>query len=109
MKETVSIIHSDRGSQYTAKIYCAYSENNNFNLSYSAKGCPYGSAPMQSFNSIIKKELVNPTHYETFEQAHMSIFTFIEKLYNRERIHGSIKLIISYYLEVNKVIIYIIL
>jgi transposase InsO family protein len=84
------VLHSDRGSQYTAKVYRNYCTDNNFNLSYSEKGCPYDNAPMESFNSIIKKELINHTHYEKFEQAYLSIFTFIEKWYNRERIHGSI-------------------
>ncbi len=85
------ILHSDRGSQYTAEIYRNYGRDNDIKLSYSEKGCPYDNAPMESFNAIIKKELVNHTHYETFDQAYMSIFTFIEKWYNRKRIHGSIK------------------
>ena len=84
------ILHSDRGSQYTAEIYRNYGKDNDIQLSYSEKGCPYDNAPMESFNAIIKKELVNHTHYETYDQAYMSIFTFIEKWYNRERIHGSI-------------------
>lgn len=83
-------LHSDRGSQYTAKVYRTYCSKNDFNVSYSEKGCPYDNAPMESFNAIIKKELINHTHYETFDQAYMSIFTFIEKWYNRKRIHGSI-------------------
>jgi transposase InsO family protein len=85
------ILHSDRGSQYTAEVYRRYSEENDIKLSYSAKGCPYDNAVMESFNAIIKKELVNHTHYETFNDAYISIFTFIEKWYNRKRIHGSIK------------------
>lgn len=84
------ILHSDRGRQYTAEVYRNYGRNNDLRLSYSSKGCPYDNAPMESFNAIIKKELVNHTHYETFDQAYMSIFTFIEKWYNRERIHGTI-------------------
>lgn len=45
---------------------------------------------MESFNAIIKKELINHVIYNTFEDAKISIFNFIEKWYNRERIHGSI-------------------
>ena len=63
---------------------------NDFNLSYSEKGCPYDNAPMESFNAIIKKELINHVIYNTFEDAKISIFNFIEKWYNRERIYGSI-------------------
>ena len=45
---------------------------------------------MESFNAIIKKELVNHIIYDKFDDAKMSIFNFIEKWYNRERIHSSI-------------------
>lgn len=87
----ILVLHSDRGKQYTSGVYKDYcSSVELLNLSYSSKGCPYDNAPMESFNAIIKKELINHTHYETFDQAYMSIFTFIEKWYNRQRIHGSI-------------------
>ena len=86
----VIVLHSDRGRQYTAEVYRNYCSANDFNLSYSEKGCPYDNAPMESFNAIIKKELINHVIYNTFEDAKISIFNFIEKWYNRERIHGSI-------------------
>ena len=35
--------------------------------------------PMESFNAIIKKELINHVIYNTFEDAKISIFNFIEK------------------------------
>ena len=85
-----TVLHSDQGCQYTSHIYRQMAEELNISLSYSAKGCPYDNAPMESFNAVIKKELINHTIYETFEQAYQSIFIFIEKWYNRERIHGSI-------------------
>lgn len=88
----VLVLHSDRGKQYTADVYREYSRSVELlNLSFSAKGCPYDNAPIESFNAIIKKELINHTHYTTYDQAYISIFTFIEKWYNRERIHGSIE------------------
>lgn len=86
----ILILHSDRGKQYTAELYRNFGKRYDINLSYSEKGCPYDNAPTESFNAIIKKEMINHTHYETFDQAYMSIFTFIEKWYNRNRIHGSI-------------------
>ena len=75
----VIVIHSDRGRQYTAEVYRNYCSANDFNLSYSEKGCPYDNAPMESFNAIIKKELINHVIYNTFEDAKISIFNFIEK------------------------------
>ncbi len=87
----ILVLHSDRGKQYTSEVYKDYcSSIELLNLSYSSKGCPYDNAPMENFNAIIKKELINHTHYETFDQAYISIFTFTLKWYNRQRIHGSI-------------------
>ena len=58
----VIVLHSDRGRQYTAEVYRNYCSANDFNLSYSEKGCPYDNAPMESFNAIIKKELINQSY-----------------------------------------------
>ncbi len=52
----VTILHLDRGRQYTSQIYRNYCCEYDFNLSYSEKVCPYDNAPIESFNAIIKKE-----------------------------------------------------
>ena len=57
--------------------------------SLSVIGYSYG-ASMESFNAILKKEEVNLHEYETFEEAKLAIFEFIEGWYNRKRIHSSI-------------------
>ena len=57
--------------------------------SLSVIGYSYG-ASMESFNAILKKEEVNLHEYETFEEARLAIFEFIEGWYNRKRIHSSI-------------------
>lgn len=98
----VIVLHSDRDRQYTAEVYRNYCSENDFNLSYSEKGSPYDNAPMESFNAIIKKELINHVIYNTFEDAKISIFNFIEKWYNRERIHSSINNITPIEFEQNE-------
>ena len=45
---------------------------------------------MESFNAILKKEEVNVSNYETFQEAKLAIFEFIESWYNNQRIHSSI-------------------
>lgn len=45
---------------------------------------------MESFNSIIKKELINHMEYKDFNEARLSIFVYIEHWYNWVRIHSSI-------------------
>lgn len=84
------IIHSDRGSQYTSTDYIQTASRLNMQLSYSKKGCPFDNAPMEAFHALLKKEEVYICHYQTFEQAKLSLFEYIEGFYNRNRIHSAI-------------------
>ena len=84
------IFHSDLGSQYTSNEFEKLLVENNVKHSYSKKGYPYDNASMESFNAILKKEEVNVNTYETFNEAKLAIFEFIESWYNNTRIHSSI-------------------
>ena len=84
------IFHSDRGSQYTSNDYEQLLNTLKIKHSYSKKGYPYDNASMESFNAILKKEEVNVNNYETFEEAKLAIFEFIESRYNNKRIHSTI-------------------
>ena len=84
------IFHSDLGSQYTSNEYEKLLQENNVKHSYSKKGYPYDNASMESFNAILKKEEVNVNTYETFKEAKLAIFEFIESWYNNVRIHSTL-------------------
>ena len=84
------LFHSDRGSQYTSNKFEHLLEELGIKHSYSKKGYPYDNASMESFNAILKKEEVNVNNYETFEEAKLAIFEFIESWYNNQRIHSSL-------------------
>ena len=84
------IFHSDRGSQYTSNEFEKLLTNLNIKHSYSKKGYPYDNASMESFNAILKKEEVNVNNYETFKEAKLAIFEFIESWYNNQRIHSTL-------------------
>ena len=84
------IFHSDRGSQYTSNDFEYLLEKLEIKHSYSKKGYPYDNASMESFNAILKKEEVNVNNYETFNEAKLAIFEFIESWYNNQRIHSTI-------------------
>lgn len=88
--ENGMIFHSDLGSQYTSNEYENLLLNKNVKHSYSPKGYPYDNPSMESFNAILKKEEVNVNTYETFKEARLAIFEFIEGWYNNTRIHGSL-------------------
>lgn len=88
--ERGGIFHSDRGSQYTSNNYENLLSTLSIKHSYSKKGYPYDNASMESFNAILKKEEVNVNTYQTFEEAKLVIFEFIESWYNNKRIHSTL-------------------
>ena len=87
------IFHSDRGSQYTSNDFEQLLKELEIKHSYSKKGYPYDNASMESFNAILKKEEVNVNNYETFDEAKIAIFEFIESWYNNKRIYSTLLLI----------------
>lgn len=82
--------HSDRGSQYASKDYQERLNEYKMVGSMSRKGNCYDNACIESFHSIIKKELVYLDKFKTREQAKKKIYEYIEFFYNRKRIHSSI-------------------
>lgn len=84
------IHHSDRGSQYAATAYQAMLRSHGIRTSMSRKGNCYDNACIESFHSIIKKELIFHEKYRTREEAKKSIFDYIMTFYNYERIHSAI-------------------
>lgn len=83
------IHHSDRGSQYCSKDYQAILKKNKITVSMSRKGNCYDNACIESFHSIIKRELIFHENYRTLEQAKASILGYIASFYNCKRIHGA--------------------
>lgn len=84
------ILHSDRGSQYTCHEYRNKLKTLGIRQSFSAKGCPYDNAPIESFHAVLKKELVYRTIFKSYDEAKLALFQYIEGRYNRNRIHSAI-------------------
>ena len=84
------ILHSDRGSQYASKRLRQILRENNITQSMSSKGNCYDNAPVESFFSTLKRELVYREIYKTREEAKQSLFEYIEVFYNRQRRHSSL-------------------
>jgi putative transposase len=84
------IHHSDRGSQYASKEYRERLTAYQMIGSMSRKGNCYDNACIESFHSVIKKELVYQTKFKTRKRAYDAIYEYIELEYNRIRIHSSI-------------------
>lgn len=82
------IHHSDRGSQYASTDYQKLLRENNITTSMSRKGNCYDNACIESFHSVIKKELIFHEKYRTREEAKRSIIEYIVSFYNYKRIHS---------------------
>ncbi|MDM7940601.1 MAG: integrase core domain-containing protein, partial [Methanothrix sp.] len=59
-------------------------------ISMSRKGNPYDNAFAESFIKTLKVEEVYLNEYETFEYALKNIWHFIEKVYNKKRLHSAL-------------------
>jgi transposase InsO family protein len=83
------IWHTDRGSQYASKKHSALLKTHKIQQSMSRKGDCWDNAVAESFFHTLKTELVFHERYKTREQAHASIFEYIEVFYNRKRRHST--------------------
>ena len=84
------ILHSDLGTQYTSHLFESYLLEKGMLHSYSRKGNPYDNACIESFHSTLKKEEIYLNEYNSFYDAKLAIFKYIESWYNRKRIHSSL-------------------
>ena len=80
--------HSDRGAQYTSDDYRLLLQENHIECSMSGRGNCYDNAPAESFFSLLKRERIRRKTYSTRDAARADIFDYIERFYNRKRIHG---------------------
>ena len=82
-----TIFHSDQGSLYNSLKFQKELEKNNFIQSMSRKGTPIDNAPMESFFSTLKSEVIyNPLiKIENYEDLVREIQEYFE-YYNNERI-----------------------
>ena len=88
--------HSDRGSQYASRDYQEMLACYGIICSMSRRGncwkadATSANAPVESFFSTLKRELVYHRQYRTRAQARLDIFEYIEIFYNRKRLHSSL-------------------
>ena len=83
--------HSDRGVQYACGAYVQRLESQEITLSMSRPGNPWDNAWAESFMKTLKAEEVDGQTYRHLAHAKSSIGAFIEEIYNRKRLHSSLK------------------
>ena len=83
--------HSDRGVQYASTSYTAVLQAHSIAISMSRKGNPYDNAQCESFMKTLKYEEVLRNEYRDLAEARTSIHEFLEKVYNKKRLHSALR------------------
>jgi transposase InsO family protein len=82
--------HSDRGVQYPSREYTQLLEQHCIYVSMSRKGNPRDNAACEPFIKTLKYEEVYRTEYRDLTEARASVGVFLEKVYNRKRLHSAL-------------------
>jgi putative transposase len=82
------IHHSDQGSQYTSVDFGKRCKLLGVRPSMGSVGDAYDNAMAESFFASLECELIDRRVWETFAQARMDLFTWIEGWYNPRRRHS---------------------
>ena len=84
------IHHSDQGNQYRAGLYQRVLARRGVVASMSRKDNCYDNAPVESFFSSLKNELVRHRQFRDQAEARQAIVEYIEGFYNRQRLHQAL-------------------
>lgn len=84
------VFHSDQGSQYGAEKFRKALLDAKAVQSMSRKGNCWDNAVAESFFKTLKQELIYQRKFQTKSQARTEIFDWIERWYNRQRIHSAL-------------------
>ena len=82
--------HSDRGSQYASGDYTDLLKEHKIDISMSRKANPWDNATCESFMKTLKYEEVHRSEYRNLGEARTAIQDFVEKVYNRKRLHSAL-------------------
>ncbi len=82
--------HSDQGNQYRASLYQTILARRGVVVSMSRRGNCYDNAPVESFFSSLKNELVRHRQFQTQAEAQVAIEDYISRFYNRQRLHQAL-------------------
>ena len=82
--------HSDRGSQYASGDYTDLLKATGIDISMSRKANPWDNAACESFMKTLKYEEVHRNEYRDLGEARSCIAEFLEKVYNKKRLHSAL-------------------
>ena len=82
-------IRSDNGTQFVTRTVKFYLLSSNIDHERINSATPKEDAHIESFNSILEKEVIRRFEFSSLENAETTIYRFIE-FYNNERLHSAI-------------------
>ena len=85
-----SILHSDQGFQYTSDEYRTICESKGILISMSGKGRPTDNSPIESWHSLLKKEVLYNNNISSLTDYIIQVEDWIE-FYSSERIRNKKK------------------
>ncbi|MEU4365679.1 IS3 family transposase [Promicromonospora sp. NPDC023987] len=80
-----TVLHSDRGSQFRSKKLRRALKSHQITGSMGRVGACGDNAAMESFFSLLQKNVLNRRPWTTREQLRLAIVTWIERTYHRRR------------------------
>ena len=81
----VTVVHSDRGSQFRARDFVAVLKANGLSGSMGRVAAAGDNAAMESFNALLQKNVLNRQRWATRDDLRYAIVHWIEHTYNRRR------------------------
>lgn len=84
------IHHSDHGAQYVSVLLGKTMRDNGISPSMGSISSPWDNAVTESLMGVIKSECVHARTFDSREQAALELFDYMERFYNRLRIHSAL-------------------
>lgn len=81
----VTIVHSDRGSQFRSHAYVRALREKTLMGSMGRVGTCADNAAMESFFSLLQNNVLNRRRWDSREELRLAIITWIETTYQRRR------------------------
>jgi putative transposase len=82
--------HSDRGTQYTSVALGERLAAAGIAASMGSPGTAYDNALAESFFASLETELIDRSAWPTHDAARLAVFDWIERFYNRTRLHSAL-------------------
>jgi transposase InsO family protein len=86
-----TIVHSDRGSQFRSKVFVRTLKSNQLVGSMGRVGACADNAAMESFFSLLQKNVLDRKRWTTRDELRIAMVTWIERTYNRRRRQRALK------------------